>query len=72
MAAEFSVLQAAIAVAPQDSDANTPTAKADSSPQLTSRRTLLKWGGVGAAAALAATGGTALRMPTAHAADGAI
>jgi len=37
----------------------------------TSRRTLLKWGGVGAAAALAVAGGAALTTPTAHAADGA-
>jgi hypothetical protein len=37
----------------------------------TSRRTLLKWGGVGAAAALAAAGGVTLTTPTAHAADGA-
>ena len=37
----------------------------------TSRRTLLKWGGVGAAAALAAAGGATLTMPTAHAADNA-
>ncbi|HEX5548283.1 MAG TPA: hypothetical protein VFX24_12800 [Ktedonobacterales bacterium] len=37
----------------------------------TSRRTLLKWGGVGAAAALAVAGGAALTTPTAHAADSA-
>ena len=36
----------------------------------TSRRTLLKWGGLGAAAALAAAGATGISPPTAHAADG--
>jgi hypothetical protein len=36
----------------------------------TSRRTLLKWGGLGAAATLAAAGASSLSMPTAHANDG--
>ena len=36
-----------------------------------SRRSLLKWGGLGAAASLAAAGGMTLTSPTAHAADGA-
>ena len=36
----------------------------------TSRRTLLKWGGLGAAAALAAAGASGISMPTAHANDG--
>lgn len=35
-----------------------------------SRRTLLKWGGLGAAATLAAAGGASLAVPTARAADG--
>ena len=37
---------------------------------MTSRRDLLKWGGLGAAAAFAAAGGVAMTTPTAHAADG--
>jgi hypothetical protein len=36
---------------------------------MTSRRNLLKWGGIGAAATHAAAGGTALTSPAAHAAD---
>jgi len=40
-------------------------------PHVTSRRNLLKWGGVGAAAALAAAGSGALGHEVAHAADGA-
>lgn len=36
----------------------------------TSRRALLKWGGLGAAAAIATAGGTALTSPSAHAANG--
>ena len=40
-------------------------------PRTTSRRTLLKWGGLGAAAAtFAAAGGATLSAPTARAADG--
>ena len=54
-----------------------PTPDAQQEPGATadnhgaSRRTLLKWGGLGAAATLAAAGGAAFTMPTAHANDGA-
>src|SRR5690348_8113274 len=50
MAAELSALQTAIAATPQGNGAS--ATQSDSSPHVTSRRTLLKWGGVGAAAAL--------------------
>ena len=72
MAAEIASIEAATAAAAIRNHAPAMTIEQpDSSAHPTSRRTLLKWGGIGAAAALAAAGGTALRMPTAHAADGA-
>src|SRR5690242_21151890 len=58
MAAELSALQTAIVTAPQENGAG--ATQSDTSPQFASRRTLLKWGGVGAAAALAAAGGASL------------
>ena len=42
----------------------------DAPTSTTSRRRLLKWGGLGAAATLAAAGGAAFATPTAHANDG--
>jgi hypothetical protein len=71
MAAEIASLEVAAAATLNSHAPATIIEQLDSSVHPTSRRTLLKWGGVGAAAALAAAGGTALRMPTAHAADGA-
>ncbi len=71
LAAEIASLEAASAAALNDHAPVTTIEQSDFSVHPTSRRTLLKWGGVGAAAALATAGGTALRMPTAHAADGA-
>jgi hypothetical protein len=72
MAAEISALRAAVmANALYARDVATSDAPPGSSEQLTSRRTLLKWGGIGAAAALAAAGGASLTTQTAHALDGA-
>jgi hypothetical protein len=68
MAAEIASIEAA---ALNNHASEATIEHADSSVHPTSRRTLLKWGGVGAAAALAAAGGTAMRMPTAFAANGA-
>jgi hypothetical protein len=70
MAAEIASLEVAAATLNGHTPA-TAIEQPESSMHPTSRRTLLKWGGVGAAAALAVAGGTALQMPTAHAADGA-
>jgi hypothetical protein len=70
MAAEIASLEVAATSLNGHAPA-TAIEQSDSSAHPTSRRTLLKWGGVGAAAALAAAGGTALQMPTAHAANGA-
>jgi hypothetical protein len=58
----------AIAAMPEGSDRDAQNANV--SDALTSRRNLLKWGGLGAAATLAAAGSTALTTPTAHAASG--
>ncbi|HEY7340643.1 MAG TPA: hypothetical protein VH591_07170 [Ktedonobacterales bacterium] len=71
MALEFATLQSATGATPHEDDLATTPERLESSAHLTSRRTLLKWGGVGAAAALAAAGGASLSMPTARAADGA-
>jgi len=70
MAAEIASIEAATAAALSNHAPVAAIEQLDSSAHPTSRRTLLKWGGVGAAAALAAAGGASLRMPTAHAADG--
>jgi hypothetical protein len=71
MAAEIALIEEATAAALNGHAPGATIDQPESSMHPTSRRTLLKWGGVGAAAALAVAGGTALRMPTAHAADGA-
>ncbi|HEU5348339.1 MAG TPA: hypothetical protein VFU63_06975 [Ktedonobacterales bacterium] len=47
-----------------------PENHADAAETATSRRTLLKWGGLAAAAGLAAAGGATLTSPAAHASDG--
>ena len=70
MAAEVASIEAATAATLNGHAPVAAIEQPDSSVHPTSRRTLLKWGGVGAAAALAAAGGASLRMPTAHAADG--
>ena len=57
MAAEFASIQAVTPAGLHEDDLVTTTEQLESSARLTSRRTLLKWGGVGAAAALAAAGG---------------
>lgn len=78
--AEFAAFRAAMASAASPESTALPavsdtvaTGESEHEPSggMTTRRTLLKWGGLGAAAALAAAGGATLTGQTAHAADGA-
>ena len=85
MAAEFAALHATLGTPPgeplepagetvadtADAAGDEQVAAESESGSATSRRTLLKWGGLGAAAALTAAGGATFTSQTAHAADGA-
>ena len=71
LSAEIAAARAALAEVIPAETGLSDDAAATPAIQQTGRRTLLKWGGMGAAATLAAAGGVTLAPLTAHASDGA-
>lgn len=70
LSAEIAEIQAELAAVLPAEPATPDRTATEPPPSARSRRTLLGWGALGAAASLAAAGGMALTSPAAHAADG--